>query len=169
MDLIPKPDQVASAASNVAHMVLYGGLADLRPMPRTLIDDGPLREVYHYRPHKKTRETGDPILLVTMHEHGDLELFVNVSEAQISASTLLWPCDEQEDQAAFNAFLLKTQKLVPLSNFGIGSVEGRDYYELFGELATSSRLDTIVIELRTLAENAIDAATDLRNAQIPAA
>jgi uncharacterized protein YjfI (DUF2170 family) len=45
-------------------------------------------------------EGADPILLVTMHEHGDLELFVNVSEAQISASTLLWPCDEQEDQAA---------------------------------------------------------------------
>jgi polyhydroxyalkanoate synthase len=65
MDLIPKPDQVASAASNVAHKVLYGGLADLRPMPRTLIDDGPLREVYHYRPQKKTRETGDPVLLVT--------------------------------------------------------------------------------------------------------
>ncbi len=65
MDLIPKPDQVASAASNVAHKMLYGGLADLRPMPRTLIDDGPLREVYHYRPQKKTLETGDPILLVT--------------------------------------------------------------------------------------------------------
>ena len=65
MDLIPKPDQVASAASNVAHKVLYGGLADLRPMPRTLIDDGPLREVYHYRPAKLTRETGDPVLLVT--------------------------------------------------------------------------------------------------------
>ncbi len=65
MDLIPKPDQVASAAGNVAHKVLYGGLADLRPMPRTLIDDGPLREVYHYRPQKKTRETGDPVLLVT--------------------------------------------------------------------------------------------------------
>ncbi len=65
MDLIPKPDQVASAASNVAHKVIYGGLADLRPMPRTLIDDGPLREVYHYRPQKGTRETGDPVLLVT--------------------------------------------------------------------------------------------------------
>ncbi len=65
MDLIPKPDQVASAAANLAHMVLYGGLADLRPMPRTLIDDGPLREVYHYRPHKAVRATGDPILLVT--------------------------------------------------------------------------------------------------------
>ncbi|MCW2781428.1 MAG: phbC 1 [Marmoricola sp.] len=65
MDLIPKPEQVVSAASNVAHKLLYGGLADLRPMPRTLIDDGPLREVYHYRPLKDLASTGDPILFVT--------------------------------------------------------------------------------------------------------
>ncbi|MGH3368500.1 MAG: alpha/beta fold hydrolase, partial [Nocardioidaceae bacterium] len=65
MDLIPKPDQVVSAASNVAHKMLYGGLADLRPMPRTLIDDGMLREVYHYRPQGRVRESGDPVLLVT--------------------------------------------------------------------------------------------------------
>jgi polyhydroxyalkanoate synthase len=65
MDLIPKPDQVVSAASNVAHKVLYGGLADLRPMPRTLIDEGTLREVYHYRPAAAVREQGDPVLLVT--------------------------------------------------------------------------------------------------------
>jgi len=65
MDLIPKPDQVVSAASNVAHKLLYGGLADLRPMPRTLIDDGELREVYHYRPSGTAREHGDPVLLVT--------------------------------------------------------------------------------------------------------
>ncbi len=62
---IPKPDQVVSAAGNVAHKVLYGGLADLRPMPRTLIDEGELREVYHYRPAATARETGDPVLLVT--------------------------------------------------------------------------------------------------------
>ncbi|WP_246142455.1 alpha/beta fold hydrolase [Nocardioides rubriscoriae] len=65
MDLIPKPDQVASAASNFAHKVFYGGLADLRPMPRTLIDEGTLREVYHYRPQAKVQEVGDPVLLVT--------------------------------------------------------------------------------------------------------
>jgi polyhydroxyalkanoate synthase len=59
MDLIPKPDQVVAAASNVAHKVLYGGLADLRKMPRTLIDDGNLREVYHYRPVGKVKEEGD--------------------------------------------------------------------------------------------------------------
>ena len=65
MDLIPKPDQVVSAAANVAHKMLYGGLADLRPMPRTLIDEGVLREVYHYRPRASAREHGDPVLLVT--------------------------------------------------------------------------------------------------------
>ncbi|MEO5666224.1 MAG: alpha/beta fold hydrolase [Nocardioides sp.] len=66
MDLLPpKPAQVATAASNVAHKLLYGGLADLRPMPRTLIDDGELREVYHYRPAAKATESGDPVLLVT--------------------------------------------------------------------------------------------------------
>ena len=61
MDLIPKPDQVVAAAGNVAHTLLYGGLADLRPMPRTLIDDGELREVYHYRPAKGVEPTGDGV------------------------------------------------------------------------------------------------------------
>ena len=65
MDLVPKPDQLVSAASNLAHTVLYGGLADLRPMPRTLIDEGTLREVYHYRPAAQVRDQGDPVLLVT--------------------------------------------------------------------------------------------------------
>lgn len=113
-------------------------------------------------------EGAEPVLLVTMHEHGDLEAFVNVSEAQIAASVLLWPCNEQPDRSAFNEFLLKAQKLVPLSNFGIATVDGRDFYELFGELATTTSLETIVIELRALAENAIDAATDLRDRFAPA-
>jgi polyhydroxyalkanoate synthase len=65
MDLVPKPDQVLSAAGNVAHLLLYGGLADLRPMPRTLIDEGTLREVYHYRPDPDVAAQGDPVLLVT--------------------------------------------------------------------------------------------------------
>lgn len=112
-------------------------------------------------------EGADPVLLVTFRHHGDLEAFVNVSEAQIAASVLLWPCDEQADRPLFNEFLLKAQKLVPLSNFGIATVDGRDFYELFGELATTSPIDTVVIELRALAENAIEAATNLRAAFAP--
>jgi len=65
MDLIPSPDQVVSAAANIAQLVVSGGLADLRPMARTLIDDGPRREVYHYQPLPGVPEQGDPVLLVT--------------------------------------------------------------------------------------------------------
>ena len=110
-----------------------------------------------------TRLTEDhgSVLVVTMTAHGNLEVFVNVSPTQITASALLWPCDDQPDRNAFNDFLLRTQKVMPLSNFGIVEVNGRDYYELCGELATTSPLDTVLIELRTLAENAIAAATDL--------
>src|SRR5262245_27870654 len=65
MDLVPKPDQVVAAAGNAAHLLLYGGLADVRPMPRTLIDEGTLRAVYHYRPSAEAEPDGDPVLLVT--------------------------------------------------------------------------------------------------------
>lgn len=65
MDLIPKPGQVVAAAGNVAHRLFSGHIADLRLMPRTLIDDGTLREVYHYRPDGGVEPKGDPVLLVT--------------------------------------------------------------------------------------------------------
>jgi uncharacterized protein YjfI (DUF2170 family) len=98
-----------------------------------------------------------------MHEFGDLPIFLSAGSEQIVVSALLWPVDEQKDQAAFNVFLLKAQKLVPLSNFGITTVAGRDYYELFGELSCKTTLQTVIIELRMLAENAIRAASDLRD------
>ena len=110
----------------------------------------------------KIVEGADPVLLVTMHEYGDLPIYVSASPLQIVVSVLLWPVDEQDDVAAFNTFLLKAQKMVPLSNFGITTVSGRDYYELFGEIATKTTLQSLIIELRTLAENAIDAAGHLR-------
>lgn len=108
-------------------------------------------------------EGAEPVLQITMHEFGDLPIFLSVGADQIVVSALLWPVDEQKDQAAFNVFLLKAQKLVPLSNFGITTVGGRDYYELFGELSCKTTLQTVIIELRTLADNAIRAADELRD------
>lgn len=107
-------------------------------------------------------EGSEPVLQITMNEFGDLPIFLSVGSEQIVVSALLWPVDEQDNQAAFNVFLLKAQKLVPLSNFGITTVAGRDYYEIFGELSCKTTLQTVVIELRMLAENAIRAADDLR-------
>ena len=107
-------------------------------------------------------EGTEPVLQITMHEFGDLPIYLSVGAEQIVVSALMWPVDEQKDQAAFNVFLLKAQKLVPLSNFGITTVAGRDYYEVFGELSCKTTLQTVIIELRMLAENAIRAADELR-------
>ncbi len=107
-------------------------------------------------------EGADPVLQITMNEFGDLPIYLSVGLEQIVVSALLWPVDEQDNQAAFNVFLLKAQKLVPLSNFGITTVAERDYYEIFGELSCKTTLQTVVIELRMLAENAIRAADELR-------
>lgn len=109
-------------------------------------------------------EGAEPVLRVTMRRHGDLAIFLSVAGEQIVVSTLLWPVDEQPDADAFNRFILKAQKLVPLSNFAITELDGRDYYELIGELSIESSLRMIALELRVLAENALDAAGDLRNA-----
>ena len=107
-------------------------------------------------------EGSDAVLLATMHEYGDLPIYLSVGGAQIVCSVLLWPVAEQENAAAFNEFLLKAQRVVPLSNFAITTVGDQDVYELMGELSSKTTLHTILIELRTLAENAIDA-TALRD------
>jgi polyhydroxyalkanoate synthase len=64
MDLVPTPLQVLAAAGNVAHRVLRGSVADLRPMPRTLVDDGEHHELHHYHPDPDVPALGDPVLLV---------------------------------------------------------------------------------------------------------
>ncbi|MDW5597543.1 alpha/beta fold hydrolase [Conexibacter stalactiti] len=48
MDAIPTPEQVSAAAANVFDRVMRGGLADLRPLPSAIIDEGPQRTVRRY-------------------------------------------------------------------------------------------------------------------------
>lgn len=64
MNLIPTPGQLRSAAGNVVAKALHGGVADLTPMPSTLLDEGQLRSVYRYDQADGTVESGLPVLLV---------------------------------------------------------------------------------------------------------
>ncbi|MFJ8917041.1 alpha/beta fold hydrolase [Amycolatopsis sp. NPDC102389] len=57
------PARLAAAASNVVGKVLHGGVADLRPVPRVLIDQGPNRSVYRLT-NGKGPQAGPPVLLV---------------------------------------------------------------------------------------------------------
>ncbi len=113
-------------------------------------------------------EGADPGILITMAEFGDLPVLMSVSGSQILVDTLLWPVDEVNDPAAFNTFILKTHKLLPLSTFGIRQgPDGRDYYEMFGSLSAGSILESVLFEIETLADNAMQAAaayqSDLRD------
>ncbi len=113
-------------------------------------------------------EGTDPGILITMAEFGDLPVLMSVSGSQILVETLLWPVEEVNDPAAFNTFILKNHKLLPLSTFGIRQgPDGRDYYEMFGSLSAGSILDSVLFEIETLADNAMQAAeayqSDLRD------
>ncbi len=62
--MLLSPRNVRDAASNATQKILRGRLADLRPMPSELIDQGPHRSLYRYRTPGKVIPTGPPVLLV---------------------------------------------------------------------------------------------------------
>ena len=104
-------------------------------------------------------EGADPDILITMKEFGDLPILLGISGSQIIVDTLLWPVDEVGDSAEFNSMILKTHKIFPLSTFAITrGPNDRDYYEMFGSLSSGSILDSVIFEIETLADNAMQAA-----------
>ena len=95
-------------------------------------------------------------MLITFADQGDLKIHLTVCGEQILASVLLWPVSLVRDPAGFNAALLRDHKLLPLSTFGITpGVEG-DWYELFGALSASSTEQSVLTEIETLGENALE-------------
>jgi uncharacterized protein YjfI (DUF2170 family) len=84
---------------------------------------------------------------------------MSVSGSQILVDTLLWPVEKVDNAAAFNEMILKSHKLLPLSIIGIRpGPDGRDYYEMFGSLSAGSILESVLFEIETLADNAMQAA-----------
>ncbi|MET0685609.1 MAG: alpha/beta hydrolase [Solirubrobacteraceae bacterium] len=62
---LPSPSAVAGAAANLVDVTIRGGLADRRPMPSALIDEGPQRRVHRYLPLERALPLdADPVLLV---------------------------------------------------------------------------------------------------------
>lgn len=100
-------------------------------------------------------EGADPTLRLVMREYGDLPVFVAVGGWQIVVQVLMWPVDHVTDPAAFNAHVLRTHKLLPLTTMGIEPVAGVPSYIMFGSLGTQSSLADILFEIDTLAENVI--------------
>lgn len=64
MHLIPTGEELGSAAANVYDKLVRGGLADTRPMPASIIDEGRMRTVYRYARVEHAPHRRSPVLLV---------------------------------------------------------------------------------------------------------
>lgn len=111
--------------------------------------------------HKATLELIDgiePALHITMHEYGDLPVFVTVAGEQIIAESVLWSIDEVSDRNGLNDAVLRTHKYFPLSTISLDTLaHGKEYYHMFGALSSSSDLANVVFEIEVLASNVIQA------------
>ncbi len=105
----------------------------------------------------ETIEGAEPSLHLVMRDYGDLSVFVAVGGEQIIVEAFLWPVAQVRDPAGFNAHVLATHKLLPLSTIAIQPVGGVPSYAMFGSLDTHSSLANLMFEIETLAENVIHA------------
>lgn len=107
-------------------------------------------------------DTQHDVLEVCLRSAGEITLFVTVGEMQILTTTALWPCDRQDDSAAFEGMMLRNhKKLLPLCALSIDVIDGREYYELFGSMSVRSTLDSVETELRSIANSALELAADV--------
>jgi uncharacterized protein YjfI (DUF2170 family) len=100
----------------------------------------------------------EPALHITMHDYGDLPVFITVAGEQIIAESVLWSAEEVIDQAGLNDAVLRTHKYFPLSTISLDTLaHGKEYYHMFGALSSTSDLANVVFEIEVLASNVIQA------------
>lgn len=97
----------------------------------------------------------EPAMMITMHEYGDLPVFMTVSGDQIVAESILWPANDVADQARFNETVLRTQNYYPLSTICLGKRAEQDYYLMEGSVSATADINDITLEIETLANNVI--------------
>lgn len=95
------------------------------------------------------------VLIINMNDYGDLQVAISLTSRQIIVETSICQVSAIVDQTAFNLFLLRHQKMLPLSSTGISRLNGEEYYIVFGALSLHSSIDDIHLEIVTLAENAL--------------
>lgn len=100
----------------------------------------------------------DATIVISMHEYGDLPVFITVGGEQILVEAVLFGANDIKDTAQFNEYVLKTHKYLPLSTISLDTDETHgDYYHMFGALSSASSTNEVLLEIETLADNVIQA------------
>jgi len=90
-------------------------------------------------------------------ELGDLGITIALTDHQLFVSTPLVDAAQVRDRAEFDNACMRLNPINPLSNLGLTTINERDTYIVFGELAPDSSITQLELEIRTLGDNAIDA------------
>lgn len=102
-------------------------------------------------------EGAEPGVCLLMHAYGDLPVFVVAGAEQVVVEAYLWPLSAVADPAAFNALVLRTHRLLPLTTISIQVIAGEPAYIMSGALDSRSGLASLWFEIETLADNVINA------------
>lgn len=103
--------------------------------------------------------TIEQTIQVVMARHGDLPLYLAISGEQIVVEATLFPVSSINDVVVFNEMALRSRSMFPLSALSIEKDgNGIDQYVMYGALSSGSKLESIVTEIETLADNIINAA-----------
>ena len=97
-------------------------------------------------------------LIIKMNDYGDLQINILFTSRQMIIETFICPVSSISNPDEFNTFLLRNQKMMPLSSVGISSVQQEEYYIVFGALSLKSSLEDILLEITSLVDNALDLA-----------
>ena len=90
--------------------------------------------------------------------NSDLQINILFTSRQMIIETFICPVSSISNPDEFNTFLLRNQKMMPLSSVGISSVQQEEYYIVFGALSLKSSLEDILLEITSLVDNALDLA-----------
>jgi len=114
-------------------------------------------------PNVEEVPTADAAIQVTLPDSGDLGITIALTDREIFVSTPLVESSQVRDAVGFNEACLRLNPINPLSNLGLTTINDRDVYIVFGEMAPDSSAEQIELEIRTLADNAIDAVEALKS------
>lgn len=101
---------------------------------------------------------------VVLPAMGDLEIYIAVVNDVVVVDSALVPAEAVSDAQAFNAAVLSSRSLFPLSAIGLETnADGAGHYVMYGSLHAGSDLATVLTEIFTLATNVQTAAATFQS------
>ncbi|MDK9789808.1 DUF2170 family protein [Vibrio sp. D431a] len=93
--------------------------------------------------------------ILTLHDHNEVEIVLFINDKYMTVQSALFEAGDQEESNFINSLILRNTKRYELSSFALETIRGKDWYVILGQLSASSTKESLLLELNTLADNAV--------------